>query len=107
LAVGRAALASVFPEARNPHWYPDHLSEGLLTWSVKQVWLCGVERSNSAIDVSAHFAKKLAAVAKHESQMRHFPDCAGFFRSWAQEVADRHGFQSGVLAEEFHRVNAS
>jgi LmbE family N-acetylglucosaminyl deacetylase len=107
LAVGRAALASVFPEARNPRFHPDLLSAGMKPWAVPEVWLCGVEQSNFAVDVSEHFERKLAAIRMHSSQARHFEDIAGFFREWAQEVAKRHGLPDGVFAEEFHRIAAA
>src|SRR5882672_5178956 len=55
LAVGRASLASIFPEARNRNWYAEHLSEGLKPWAVPEVWLCGVEHSNFAVDISGYF----------------------------------------------------
>ncbi len=105
LAVGRAALACVFPEASNRNYHPTLFSEGLTPWIVPEVWLCGVERSNFAIDITREFDRKLMAAGMHESQKRHFKDFAGFFRTWAQEVAERHGFTTGVLAEEFHRIH--
>jgi LmbE family N-acetylglucosaminyl deacetylase len=107
LAVGRATLASVFPEARNPRFHPELVSAGMMPWIVTEVWLSGVEKPNLAIDISRHFAKKLAAIRMHVSQARHFKDASGFFREWAEEVAMRHNLPAGTLAEEFHRVSAT
>jgi LmbE family N-acetylglucosaminyl deacetylase len=103
LAVGRATLAAVFPEARNARFHPDVGSP----WVVSEVWLCGVERPNLAIDITRFFQTKMVAIQLHRSQMRHFNDADRFFRDWAREVAERHSFPSDVLAEEFHRIAAT
>jgi len=107
LAVGRATFAAVFPEARNRNWYPTHFSEGLAPWAVPEVWLCGVEKSNYAVDITMHLDRKIIAAGMHESQKRHFTDFAGFFRTWAEEVASLHGLAPGLLAEEFHKINTA
>jgi LmbE family N-acetylglucosaminyl deacetylase len=101
LAVGRATLAAVFPEARNLRY---HLDAGS-PWVVPEVWLCGVEKPNYALDITKHFDVKMSAVRLHHTQMRHFSDADAFFREWADEVAQRHGLGAGVLAEEFHRLS--
>jgi LmbE family N-acetylglucosaminyl deacetylase len=106
LAVGQAAFASVFPESRNARFHSSLLATGSKPWTVTEVWLCGVEQPNHRVDISEYFNKKIEAAAMHESQKRHFPDFLGFFREWAEDVAQRHGMTSGTLAEEFHRINA-
>ena len=107
LAVGRATLASIFPGARNPRAYPEHLDDKLTPWSVPEVWLVGVEQCNHVIDISAQFDLKLSAIQHHESQLRHFADAGVFFREWADEIAQRHDLVSGTLAEEFHRMSSA
>jgi len=101
LAVGRAALAAVFPEARNACYHPDAGPP----WAVPEVWLCGVEKPNYVVDISKSFDEKMSAVRLHHTQMRHFSDPDAFFREWADEVAQRQGLNAGVLAEEFHRLS--
>jgi LmbE family N-acetylglucosaminyl deacetylase len=107
LAVGRASIAAVFPEARNRNWYVEQFSEGLNPWTVPEVWLCGVEHSNFAVDISEYFDRKVQAAGKHVSQKQHFADFTDFFSTWAKEVAERHRLGPGVLAEEFHRITTA
>ena len=104
VAVGRASLAAVFPGARNPRIFAEQLAQGLLTWTVPEVWLVGVEHCNHFIDISAQFEAKLRSIKCHESQLRHFADVESFFRDWAAEIATEHGLGMEVLAEEFHRI---
>ncbi len=107
LAVGSAALASVFPESRNGRFHRSQVEQGLEPWTVREVWLCGVEHPNFSVDISHYFERKLIAAGMHESQKRHFDDFAGFFRQWAQEVAEHHSLVAGALAEEFHRITTT
>jgi LmbE family N-acetylglucosaminyl deacetylase len=104
VAAGRATLAAVFPESRNVRYYPDTTSS---PWTVPEIWLCGVEKANFAVDITRVFDRKMAAVGLHGSQMRHFHNPDKFFREWAREVAERHSLTGDVLAEEFHRISAA
>src|SRR6476620_3332538 len=39
VATGQAAIAAVYPDARNPFAHPELLTEGLEPWAVEEVWV--------------------------------------------------------------------
>jgi LmbE family N-acetylglucosaminyl deacetylase len=104
-AVGEAAFAAVYPDARNPHAHPELLAEGLQPWSVPELWLAdGPARlRNHAVDVTAHFERKLAALAAHVTQTGGNPDLPEQLRAHFTEVGERHGIDG--QAEEFQVVD--
>jgi LmbE family N-acetylglucosaminyl deacetylase len=109
-AVGEAAFAAVYPDARNPSAHRELLdAEGLQPWTVAQLWLADGPRAlrNHAVDVTEFFDKRMAALRAHESQ----PGAAGMademFRAHLAEVAARHGLDGGRLAEEFQVVDTA
>ena len=66
---GEIALDAVFPGAGNPHYFSEHLEEGLDVSEVHDVWLGWTNESNHIEDISGYFDAKVAALAKHESQL--------------------------------------
>lgn len=107
-ATGEAALAAVFPDARNPFAHPALLAEeGLAAWSVPEMWLMGApdERINHAVDVTDRFDRKVAALRAHASQTTAMSDLPGFLRGRLGEVGELIGLGTGVLAESFQVVS--
>lgn len=107
-AVGEAAFAAVYPDARNPNAHRDLLTdEGLEPWTVPELWIADAPRRlrNHAVDVTDAFDKRMAALHSHASQ----PGAAGasddLFRTILGAVANRYGMADGRLAEEFQVVN--
>ncbi|MER6991108.1 PIG-L deacetylase family protein [Saccharopolyspora hirsuta] len=107
-AVGEAALAAVYPDARNAFAFPELLDAGLEPWTVGQLWLseCPEERVNHAVDITDHFDTKLAALSAHRSQTAHLPDLPGTIGRHLTRTAERHGMP-GRLAEAFHVVDTA
>ncbi|WP_461144332.1 PIG-L deacetylase family protein [Salinifilum aidingensis] len=105
-AVGEAALAAVYPDARNAFAHPELVSEGLQPWSVPELWLVASPecRINRAVDITDHFRTKVAALAAHTSQTSHLTDLAGMLRPGLARIAEQHGMP-GRLAESFQVVN--
>jgi len=96
---GWIALDSAFPGSGNPHFFSEHLGEGLAVQEVADVWLGWTNEPNRAEDVSATFDAKIAALGAHASQL------AEGIRFWdermreeARGAGQRHGVE---LAEEF------
>ncbi|RIK46343.1 MAG: PIG-L family deacetylase [Chloroflexi bacterium] len=68
-AVGITAVDSVYPTARDPLYFPEHLREGLEPHKVAELWLYGSENPDTIIDVTETFERKIDALKAHESQV--------------------------------------
>lgn len=107
-AVGEAAIAAVYPDARNEFAHPELLDRGLSPWTVAELWLSEApgERVNRAVDVTEHFPAKIAALRAHRSQTGHLHDLEEFVRAGLAANARQHGLPEGRLAEVFQVVDA-
>ena len=100
---GAIALDSIFPGAGNPHFFAEHLAEGLPAWSVRDVWLGWTLEPNHYEDITETMAKKLAALAEHASQVE--GDMLGHFQVWLPKEAAEAGAKIGVEhAEAFRKL---
>jgi LmbE family N-acetylglucosaminyl deacetylase len=106
-AAGEAAVAAVYPDARNPFAHPELLAEGLDAWTVPELWLMGApeERQNHFVDITDTIESKLAALRAHESQTAHLTDLDQRMRAWGRQSARRFDLPEGRLAEIFHVVS--
>jgi LmbE family N-acetylglucosaminyl deacetylase len=96
---GWVALDAAFPGSGNPHFFAEHLVEGLEVQDVYDVWLGWTNEPNHHEDVTATFATKIDALARHESQLT---EGIRFFEGFLLEEARESGAQIGVeLAEPF------
>ena len=102
LAVGQAVLASVFPDARNPHAFRESNLVNFEPHTVESVWMMGTPEPNTYIDITTEINSKILAVACHTSQLSDFGDLKEFFHTWGQELAVDAGFSNGLLAESFY-----
>lgn len=102
LAVGEATLAALYPAAQNPWDFPELLDEGLRPHKVREFYITGAPNSNHAVDISATFDLKLAALRAHTSQLgERIDELEPILRRWASETGESHGF---TYAETFHRA---
>lgn len=107
-AVGEAAFAAVYPDARNPHAHPQLLTdEGLQPWTVRELWLADGPRGlrNHAVDVTEFFDTKMAALRAHASQVGDAAGLAEQLRGYLAETARQYGLAGGRLAEAFQVVD--
>lgn len=104
LAAGEATLRAVYPDARNPHAFPELLREGLEPHTVKAVWLSGANPT-IVVDISKVFSRKVAALMCHESQVGHRKGFEKMLRQWARATAKNAGLGKARLAEAFRVVN--
>ena len=106
-AVGEAALAAVYPDARNRFAHPELLERGLQPWSAAELWLSEApeERVNHAADVTEHFPAKVAALTAHRSQTARFEDLDGFLREHLRGNARRWELGEDRYAEVFQVVH--
>jgi LmbE family N-acetylglucosaminyl deacetylase len=107
-AAGEAALAAVYPDARNPFAHPELLAEeGLEAWPVPEVWLMAApdERIDHVVDITDTVGRKVAALRAHASQTSHMTDLEQRIRSLGGAWAHRFGLTAGRSAEVFQIVS--
>lgn len=96
---GSIALDAALPGSGNPHFFAEHLGEGLAVQEVTDVWLGWTNEPNLVQDVSATFATKIEALASHASQLS---EGIRFFEEFLSKGAAEAGKKIGVAhAEEF------
>jgi LmbE family N-acetylglucosaminyl deacetylase len=102
---GWIALDSAFPGSGNPHFFPEHLGDGIGVQDVTDVWLGWTNEPNHTEDVTATWGRKIDALAKHESQLS---EGIAYFERFLLEEAEEAGKKIGVArAEEFRRLDLS
>jgi len=100
-AVGTVVVDAVFPTARDPLNFPEHLAAGLAAWKVAELFLWSTNEANQLVDIGATLERKIAALAHHVSQFRDFGETARWLRRGAEELGERAGYPA---AEGFRRV---
>lgn len=106
LAAGEATLRAVYPDARNPHAFPELLVEGFSPHAVATVWVGG-STPNLVVDITDTFDTKIAALRSHVSQVGHRDDLDETMRTWATTNAEVALLPTGRLAETFRVVNTA
>jgi LmbE family N-acetylglucosaminyl deacetylase len=106
LATGEATLRAVYPDARNPHAFPELIREGFEPHSVSEVWLSGVNPT-MVVDITKTFDQKFDALSKHVSQVGTRKGLKKMMRSWSRATAKNAGMKKGKLAEGFRVVATS
>jgi LmbE family N-acetylglucosaminyl deacetylase len=103
-ASGEAALAAIFPSARDRLTFPELLAEGLEPHNVEEIYLASPQEANRWIDVGATMDKKLAALFCHTSQFQNKPFIENLIRAAAREAGK--GCGCGVeYAEAFRYIS--
>jgi LmbE family N-acetylglucosaminyl deacetylase len=100
-AVGQVTVDAVFPTARDPLNFRQHLDQGLEAWKVAELYLWSTNEANQLVDIGATMERKVSALAHHASQFRHFDDVARWVRRRSEELGERVGYRA---AEGFRRV---
>jgi LmbE family N-acetylglucosaminyl deacetylase len=98
---GVICLDAAFPGAGNPHFFGDHLEEGLVPHDVTNVWLAWTLEPNHHEDVTGYLEVKLGALAEHASQLA---DGIRFFEDELGSEAEAAGRRIGVRHAESFRV---
>lgn len=100
---GQAALDAIYPLARNPQGYPEHLEEGLEIHRVNEVLLAATEKADYFVDVTEHFNTKIRALREHKSQIGQAPlkELRKRMKQRAAEVGKEAGHE---MAEGFRRL---
>ncbi len=105
LATGAAALAAVYPDARNEFAFPEL---DLEPWSVPEVWLFGGPDDDTAVDVTDVFEAKVRACSAHDSQTPMLDrSVEEELREHLGRTAQEHGLPAGRLAEAYRVVDTA
>ncbi|MEA2645501.1 MAG: hypothetical protein QOE92_584 [Chloroflexota bacterium] len=107
LAAGEAALAAIYPTARNPMALPELMEEGLEKWAVEWVWVAGANQvqPNLYVDITTTIQRKVEALQAHESQLGDWVN--GYARGRARaeaEAAAEAGLGDFEYAEAFVKM---
>lgn len=106
LAVGEAAAAAVYPDARNPFAHPELLLvEELEPWTVPQLWMMARPDANVFVDITEVLPTKLQALKSHESQISDPAWIETLLSDWASANAEAADLSEGRFAELFRAVD--
>jgi LmbE family N-acetylglucosaminyl deacetylase len=100
-AVGTATIDAVYPTARDPHYFPEHLRAGLEPHKTAEVWFFGAENPDLIVDITSTFDAKIHALRAHFTQVGDGDGMAERVRERCKELAQGQGFE---LAESFKVV---
>jgi LmbE family N-acetylglucosaminyl deacetylase len=100
LAAGEAALAAIYPLARDRMSFPELLDEGLEPHAVSEAWVTGTTSPDYFVDISEHLGTKIRALKAHVSQVG-----TRAVEEWMPERARQIGSEHGMkFAEAFKRI---
>lgn len=101
-AAGQIVIDSVFPAVQNPAFYPDLIiSNHLYPHQLQEVWLSLPLTSNTIIDVTALWSKKIEALHAHRSQIG---DLEEFDRRMMERRVPGTSIKKPRFEEAFHRI---
>jgi LmbE family N-acetylglucosaminyl deacetylase len=100
-ACGFAAIDSVYPTARDPHYFPEHLAEGLEPHKTAEIWFFNAEHPDLIVDITDTFDTKIASLKEHASQVGDGIEMAKRVRERNAEIAAGQTFE---LAEAYKVV---
>ena len=87
LAAGEATVSAVYPDARNPFAHPELLEEGFEPHTVGELWLMAFTAPDIAVETTATFDRKLAALRSHRSQVGDGEQLEPMLREWSSGAA--------------------
>ncbi|MFQ6059487.1 MAG: PIG-L deacetylase family protein [Anaerolineae bacterium] len=103
-AAGEAALAAVFPSARDRLTFPELAAEGLEPHKVREVYLTLTLAPDYWVDITDTLDLKIAALMEHRSQFEDPQRIVEWVRERARQVAEGQGMS---YAEAFKRLTLS
>ena len=99
---GWATLDAIAPAAGNPHYFPEHIGEGLAVHQVRAVYLSGTLEPNLWVDIGETLERKIDGLFCHASRLE---DTGEWFREFLRERAEQGGAGTTMrYAEPFRRI---
>lgn len=104
-AAARAACEAVFPSAGTRLIFTDLLEEGLAPHNVKRLYIHGVEKPDTWVDISKTIQIKISALRRHTSQIGEW-DVDKEMRKWGAETGKKkkmeyaEAFKVMILGQE-------
>jgi LmbE family N-acetylglucosaminyl deacetylase len=99
-AAGQGALDAIYA-AREWNIFPEQLVETEEPWRVSEAYLFWTDNPDYWEDISCCMETRLAALARHASQIADYTQLAERIRTRAREAGEKPGFQ---FAETFKRL---
>lgn len=101
-AIGQATVDAIYPTARDPLQFPQHIrEEGLEPHKVKEIYLWGAEQPTVVIDISDTIEDKIAALKLHVTQVGEAVELADRIKTRSAAIGEPYGIK---YAEAFRRV---
>lgn len=100
-AIGQATIDAIYPTARDPLQFNEHIREGLEPHKVKEIFIFGTEQPNVLVDISETIEDKIEALKLHVSQVGTAEELAQRIKTRSAQVAEPHGL---TYAEAFKRI---
>ncbi len=105
LATGEAAVAAVYPDARNRWAHPELADAGLEPWTVDALWMgIGRDAATHYVDITSAVDRKIDALMSHKSQLPDPEATRTMVRSWTSATAQMAGLPEGRAAEALRVV---
>jgi LmbE family N-acetylglucosaminyl deacetylase len=100
LAVGEAALAAIYPTARDRMTFPDLIAQGLEPHKVNEIWVTGTSSPDFYVDITETIETKVRALRAHASQVDG-DRVAEFIPERAKQMGEAEGMG---FAEGYKRI---
>ena len=100
-AIGQATVDAIYPTARDPLQFSEHIQEGLDPHKVKEIYLWGSDQANVIVDISDTIDVKIEALKLHVTQVGEATELAERVKTRAAQLAEPYGLQ---YAEAFRRI---
>ena len=94
---GWATLDAVAPAAGKPHYFPEHLRDGLQVHQVREVYLSGTLEPNLWVDISGTLERKIDALSCHASQLARAQACVRIYRTDLRDAGNRGALRTRTI----------
>ena len=101
-AVGQVTVDAVFPTARDPLNFREHLEAGLEAWKVAELFLWSTNEANQLVDIGAHASNaRSTRCGTTRASSDRSTRSPRWVRRRSEELGERAGYRA---AEGFRRV---